>query len=196
VLAGDTEEEQPAPQRPRGALFEGQLGLSGGNEAPNASVAPPPPDLAALAALMGVDLDGGDAELDGLEEALRRSLADAPPAAPGPPPAAASARRALALETLSAARLAALGEGVQCSVCRCELSVGDDVRVMPCADSHVFHDECLQPWLAQHNSCPVCRHELPTDDWRYEERKVKEAERAQDERGAANALRGGEFMWL
>ena len=29
---------------------------------------------------------------------------------------------------------------------------------MPC--SHLFHDECLVPWLERHNTCPVCRFEL------------------------------------
>lgn len=44
--------------------------------------------------------------------------------------------------------------------------MGQSVQVMPCNAAHAFHPPCLKPWLAQHNSCPICRHELPTTDER------------------------------
>ena len=44
-----------------------------------------------------------------------------------------------------------------------------EVILMPC--THQFHNECLIPWLEKHNTCPTCRHELPTDDTDYEQRK-------------------------
>lgn len=58
---------------------------------------------------------------------------------------------------------------LDCSVCKDEFGVGEEATQMPC--EHIFHQDCLLPWLKQHNSCPVCRYELPTDDPDYEQRR-------------------------
>lgn len=49
-----------------------------------------------------------------------------------------------------------------CPVCQDDLIIEQSVIEMPC--KHVYHLECLEPWLKLHNSCPTCRYELPTDD--------------------------------
>jgi E3 ubiquitin-protein ligase AIP2 len=54
----------------------------------------------------------------------------------------------------------------------------------------------VAPWLSKNNSCPTCRKELPTDDPKYEARKELEAELEEERRGAANAVRGGEHMYI
>ena len=53
-----------------------------------------------------------------------------------------------------------------CPICLEPLSDGreDAVLQMPCAKQHMFHRACLVQWLNDNNSCPVCRHCLPTKD--------------------------------
>jgi E3 ubiquitin-protein ligase AIP2 len=74
--------------------------------------------------------------------------------------------------------------------------VGDEVQIMPCSDGHVFHPDCLAPWLKERNSCPVCRHELPTDDDKYERHKEREASEAEAKKGAVNAVTHNEFIYV
>eukprot|EP00271_Cylindrocystis_brebissonii_P010745 TRINITY_DN27083_c0_g1_i1.p1 TRINITY_DN27083_c0_g1~~TRINITY_DN27083_c0_g1_i1.p1 ORF type:complete len:364 (-),score=33.26 TRINITY_DN27083_c0_g1_i1:55-1146(-) len=45
-----------------------------------------------------------------------------------------------------------------CSVCLEEFVDGELVRVLPCC--HQFHVACIDRWLAQKATCPVCKHEL------------------------------------
>lgn len=51
---------------------------------------------------------------------------------------------------------------VHCAVCTDAFALGSEVREMPC--KHIYHADCIFPWLNLHNSCPVCRHQLPVDD--------------------------------
>ena len=58
-----------------------------------------------------------------------------------------------------------------------------------CFNTHKF-------WQDEHNSCPICRHELQTDDHNYESWKEREKEAEEERKGAANAIRGGEYMYV
>ncbi|KAI3967661.1 hypothetical protein MKX01_039571 [Papaver californicum] len=44
-----------------------------------------------------------------------------------------------------------------CSICLCELSNGETVRVLPKC-KHIFHKECIDEWLPFRSLyCPICR---------------------------------------
>lgn len=85
------------------------------------------------------------------------------------------------------------GSASSCPVCTCEYEVGDKVQTLPC--KHKYHPHCVKPWLDKHNTCPLCRTEMATDDHEYEARKER-AKEEEERRGAANAIRGGEHMYI
>ncbi|KAK4855728.1 hypothetical protein QYF36_010288 [Acer negundo] len=73
---------------------------------------------------------------------------------PGPPPVPLSVMEALPTVKISEAHL-------HCPVCKEELEVGGEVRELPC--KHLYHSDCIFPWLSIHNTCPVCRFKLEDD---------------------------------
>ncbi|KAH7445623.1 hypothetical protein KP509_01G018200 [Ceratopteris richardii] len=125
----------------------------------------------------------------GLEEALQQ--AGVIPR--GTPPASKEVVAKLPVHDVTEPLLKQLGE-VECAVCKEQLTIGVKMQEMPC--KHFFHPDCLKPWLDEHNSCPICRYELRTDDHDYESKKERDKEFEEERKGAENALRGGEFMYI
>uniref|UniRef100_A0A8C9RH20 RING-type E3 ubiquitin transferase n=1 Tax=Scleropages formosus TaxID=113540 RepID=A0A8C9RH20_SCLFO len=73
----------------------------------------------------------------------------------GPPPADRDKIKSLPTVQVTEEHV---GSGLECPVCKEDYSVGESVRQLPC--SHLFHNDCIVPWLEQHDTCPVCRKSL------------------------------------
>ena len=56
---------------------------------------------------------------------------------------------------LATVRLAAPGAGVT-------FKAGEGVGTLPCA--HVFHADCVRPWLRRELRCPLCTRRLDGDE--------------------------------
>ncbi|CAK9167578.1 unnamed protein product [Ilex paraguariensis] len=46
-------------------------------------------------------------------------------------------------------------DDLTCSVCLEQVNVGELIRSLPCL--HQFHANCIDPWLRQQGTCPVCK---------------------------------------
>ncbi|XP_061367771.1 E3 ubiquitin-protein ligase RING1-like [Gastrolobium bilobum] len=101
----------------------------------------------------------------GLEQLIQH-LAENDPNRYGTPPASKSAIEGLPNISITEELLAS--DSSQCAVCKDTFELRELAKQMPC--KHIYHSDCILPWLELHNSCPVCRHELPTDDPDYEQR--------------------------
>lgn len=68
-----------------------------------------------------------------------------------------------AIESLPAVEIVAshVQSDLHCAVCKEAFELGTEAQEMPC--KHMYHSDCILPWLSLRNSCPVCRHELPTE---------------------------------
>lgn len=75
----------------------------------------------------------------------------------GPPPASRSAIDAVPLIRINNRHLRSESH---CAVCMEKFELGIEAREMPC--KHLYHSDCIVPWLVRHNSCPICRKELPS----------------------------------
>lgn len=63
----------------------------------------------------------------------------------------------LATRTYGQASLEA-EQGRACSVCINEYAQGNKLRSLPCA--HEFHIHCIDRWLSENNTCPICRQPI------------------------------------
>ncbi|CAO3696577.1 unnamed protein product [Rhizopus stolonifer] len=80
----------------------------------------------------------------------------------GPPPASKRFMNSLPIIRVS-------NDDDTCIICKDSLKGSSNaVTKMPCG--HLFDKECIIPWLELHNTCPMCRYQVETEE------KVKEEE--------------------
>ena len=48
-----------------------------------------------------------------------------------------------------------------CQVCFEKFVDDDKILKLPC--KHLYHKDCIEPWFRTHNTCPVCRQEMPSE---------------------------------
>ena len=60
-------------------------------------------------------------------------------------------------------------KNITCNICLENFEIGNILRILEC--NHEFHENCIIEWLKSNNTCPVCRHELESNDPNYERRK-------------------------
>lgn len=91
----------------------------------------------------------------------------------GTPPTAATTREQLPEIELSSEQILKQN---QCFICFEEFQVGEKATAVPCG--HMFHRPCIMPWLIEHSSCPVCRHQLESEDTDFNQRMSRRRDRA------------------
>ncbi|XP_078544792.1 E3 ubiquitin-protein ligase RNF128 isoform X2 [Lissotriton helveticus] len=64
----------------------------------------------------------------------------------------------LQLRTLKQGDVEASPDGDSCAVCIDNYKPNDVVRILTC--NHFFHRACIDPWLLEHRTCPMCKCDI------------------------------------
>ncbi|GMF46524.1 unnamed protein product [Phytophthora fragariaefolia] len=116
--------------------------------------------------LRGVPLfgaaSGGDANgngSDGFLNALNELFQRAQTQQHGPPPTSKPFLDKLPVKIWTA-DMQKTESHTECVICLTDYEKDEKVISLPCG--HTFHKDCGMTWLVEHNVCPTCRYQLPT----------------------------------
>nr|KAJ0187738.1 hypothetical protein LSAT_V11C900473570 [Lactuca sativa] len=128
-----------------------------------------------------VDAAGYEALLQNLAESDSGGRRGAPPAGK------------LAIESLQTVDVNSTNMEI-CAICKDRVFNNEDKIAKQLGCGHMYHGDCIVPWLGSRNTCPVCRYELPTDDPEYEEDRKKRSVTMTDtsiDHGCSSSSGGG-----
>ena len=44
-----------------------------------------------------------------------------------------------------------------CSICLCNIVIGEKIITLNCSQKHSFHEDCIKKWLKYNFVCPLCK---------------------------------------
>ncbi|KAK1947183.1 E3 ubiquitin-protein ligase RING1-like [Phytophthora citrophthora] len=103
----------------------------------------------------GANADSSDGFMNMLNELFQRAQAQQH----GPPPTSKSFLDKLPIKIWSQDTQKTEVHN-ECVICLSDYENDDKVISLPCG--HTFHKDCGMTWLVEHNVCPTCRYQLPT----------------------------------
>lgn len=137
--------------------------------------------------------NGGDYFIGpGVEEFFEHVTADNQRGG-APPPASRSSIDALPTVKISKKHVRS---DSTCAVCKERFELGSQVVKLPC--KHLYHSDCIVPWLEHRSSCPVCRQQLANQNSMEQSRSRSRSRRAggRDDRALNQATRRRwSFLW-
>ncbi|KAI8881015.1 hypothetical protein K501DRAFT_223839 [Backusella circina FSU 941] len=112
---------------------------------------------------------GGDENQEQfLDNLVSQLLEESQSNAKGPPPASKRF-----VDSLPNVKKDGLDSDETCIICKDNLKSSESIVThMPCG--HYFDRECIVPWLELHNTCPMCRHEVETEQAVQEEEEEEQ----------------------
>ncbi|KAG1711805.1 hypothetical protein DVH05_009048 [Phytophthora capsici] len=103
----------------------------------------------------GANAEGNDGFLNVLNELFQRAQDQQH----GPPPTSKSFLDKIPIKIWSQ-DIEKTEAHTECVICLSDYENDDKVISLPCG--HTFHKDCGMTWLVEHNVCPTCRYQLPT----------------------------------
>uniref|UniRef100_A0A915EJR7 RING-type domain-containing protein n=1 Tax=Ditylenchus dipsaci TaxID=166011 RepID=A0A915EJR7_9BILA len=68
-------------------------------------------------------------------------------------------------------------DAAQCVTCMDNFKVNEKVARLDC--EHIYHQQCIMPWLRLHNTCPLCRSVVDPVNWKNREDKKEKKSSSQ-----------------